>query len=209
MRLGLSPWHTNPHRDRAVFGFGLPVLIAVVCGCAPMRVTFIQPHAPGGVVRNSLCPPQADVLLFEREGVVAALHTRSAGSGRRAVCLSFEVPAHRTVRLLGSSLVVTTARGERASSQMIGVWYGSGNRSAAVGPDSLMRGRTQRLRFGTRTAYGITRHDFYSFSAEYATDLGETFTVTLPKVAVNGFSWDLPAVRFARVRRWVLMPFNC
>ena len=113
----------------------LVVQVAFVCGCAPMRVNFIQPQAPGGVVRNGHCPPQPDCLLFEREGVVAAVQTRSAESGRRVIYVSFEVPADRRVRLLGSSLVVTTASGERASSPMTGVWYGSGNRSAAVDPD--------------------------------------------------------------------------
>jgi len=194
---------------RFALGLGLTALIATLCGCAPMRVTLIQPRAPGGQIKNGLCPPQPDFILFEQDGVVAAVHTRYAGSGRRAVYVSFEVPAHRTVRLFGSALVATTSSGERVSSPMTGTWYGSRGRSAGVTPDSLMRGRTEHLRYGTRTGYRITRHDFFDFSAEFASDLGDGFTVTLPKLAVNGFSWDLPPIRFVRVRCWVMMPFNC
>lgn len=192
-----------------VLGLCLTTLMMALCGCAPMRVSLLQPQALGGEIRNSFCPPQPDVLLFERDGVVAAVHTRDAGAGRRVIHVSFEIPAHQTVRLLGSSLEVARPRGPRVSSPMIGTWYGSGNRSAAVHADSLMRGRTQRLRYGTNTGYRITHHDFFLFSAEYATALGDTFTVTLPKIMVNGFSWDLPDVRFVRVNRWVIMPFNC
>jgi len=47
------------------------------------------------------------------------------------------------------------------------------------------------------------------FSAEFATELGDDFTATLPPVLLDGFSWDLPPVRFRRVRRWLISPLNC
>lgn len=65
------------------------------------------------------------------------------------------------------------------------------------------------LRYGTNTGYRLTHHDFFRFSAEFATVLGDTFTVTLPRVLLNDRPWDLPPVRFMRVRRWIIMPFNC
>jgi len=186
----------------------LVVAVSLFGGCAFLPETFIEPRAPGGRAQKGLCPPQ-QFLLFERDGVVMAVHTRFSGSGRRTIWLSFEVPAHRRVRLLGSTLETTTAAGGRASSPISGMWYGSKNQSVAVRPESLMVGRTERLRMGTNTGYGMTRHSFFHFSAEYATALGDTFTVTLPKVTVDGFPWDLPPVQFERVRRWILTPFNC
>jgi hypothetical protein len=174
-----------------------------------MRVTLIQPQASGGEITNRRCPPQPDVLLFRVDGVVVAAYTELSGPGRRAVHLSFEVPADRTARLLDSNLEAITARGEHVRSPMGGTWYGSKDRSSQVHPDSLMRGRTERLRYGTDTGYGLSRHDFFRFTAEYATALGDTFTVVLPKLRVNEHQWELPPVRFVRVRRWVLMPFNC
>lgn len=92
---------------------------------------------------------------------------------------------------------------------MTGTWYGSKGRSADVHPDSVMRGRTQRFRYGTNTGYRVTRHDFFAFTSVYATALGDTFTVTLPKITVDGFSWDLPPVRFVRISSWVIVPLNC
>ena len=190
----------------ALGGFAL---IAAANGCAPMLASFVQPQAPGGEITNRTCPPQPEVLLFKREGVVAAVYVGRVESGRRTICFTFEVPRGRTVRLLGSSLDVSTPRGDRLRSQLTGVWRGSGNRSVPARPESLMIGRTERFSLGTRTGYGVTRHDFFDFSAEFATELGDNFTVILPKVVVNGFSWDLPPVRFTRVRRWLIMPFNC
>ena len=70
-------------------------------------------------------------------------------------------------------------------------------------------GGTERLRYGTQTGYSLTPHELFQFTAEFATPLGDAFTVTLPRVAVNGFSWDLPPVHFVKVRRWVISPFNC
>lgn len=189
-------------------GLGLMALVAL-SSCAPVLATFVQPQAPGGAITNGFCPPQPVFLLFERDGVVLATHTRFAGSGRQSVFVSFEVPAHRRVQLHGSSLEATTARGERVVSPMTGTWYGSGNRSAEAHPDSMMRGNTERLRYGTNTGYKLTHHEFFLFTAEYATALGDTFTVTLPKITVDGFTWDTPQVRFVRVRRWLITPINC
>ena len=180
----------------------------LVSGCAPTLATFVEPQAPGGEITNSNCPPQPDVLLFRAEGVVAAVHTRNE-SGRRQIVLSFEVPQGRRVRLAGSTVGVHTASGDRVRGELSGVWMGSRDRSAPAHPESSMFGRTERLRYGTRTGYGLTRHDFFMFTAEFATPLGDEFTVTLPRVTINGFAWDLPEVRFRRVRRWLITPFNC
>ena len=204
----MSPEQRAPIAIGFGFGFGLMAFVAL-SGCAPVLATFVQPQAPGGVIKDGFCPPQPVFLLFERDGVVLAVHTRFVGSGRQSVYLSFEVPAHRRVRLLGTALEATTARGEHVISPMTGTWYGSRNREAEVRPDSLMTGNTERLRYGTNTGYRLTHHDFFVFQAEYATALGDTFTVTLPKVVVDGFSWDTPQVRFVRVRRWLITPLNC
>ena len=211
----MSPRSSDSLRARqsraAHAGFALLTSASVVAvgGCAPMLATVVQPQARGGTVVNRMCPPVPDVLLFEQDGVVAAVFMVEAGAGRRAIWLSFEVPAGRSVRLHAPTLEVTTRRGERVASRMSGTWEGSGNRSAQVRPESLMVGHTKRLRVGTRTIHGMTRHDCFSFSSEFATALGDTFTVTLPKASVNGFSWDLPPVEFKRVKRWVISPFNC
>jgi len=194
---------------RSALVLGAIVMLAALSGCAPIHASFLQPQAPGGTITNRHCPPQPEILLFSQEGVVAAVLMDEVGSGRRAIRLTFEVPRGRTVRLLGSSLTVTTARGERAVSQLSGVWRGSKNRSADVRPESLMVGRTERWRLGTVTPYGNTRHDFFEFAAEFATQLGDDFTATLPPVLLDGFSWDLPPVRFRRVRRWLISPLNC
>ena len=156
-----------------------------------------------------MCPPLPDVMLFRREGVVAAVFLGRVESGRRTIWFSFQVPRGRTVRLLGSSLEVTTASGDRVRCDLTGKREGSRRRTEEVHPESLMVGRTERLRYGTRTGYSLTPHELYEFTTEFATPLGDAFTVTLPGVVVNGFSWDLPPVRFARVRRWVISPFNC
>ncbi|MGH3054382.1 MAG: hypothetical protein ACRDL7_05330, partial [Gaiellaceae bacterium] len=62
---------------------------------------------------------------------------------------------------------------------------------------------------GTFTGYGVTRQELFEFTAEFATALGDTFAVTLPKVLLDERPWDLPAVVFMHVRRWVFIGFNC
>src|SRR4030095_10179517 len=96
-------------------GLGLMALVAALSSCAPVLATFVQPQAPGGTITDGFCPPQPDFLLFERDGVVLAVHTRLAGSGRQTVYVSFEIPAHQRVRLIGTALEATTARGERVA----------------------------------------------------------------------------------------------
>lgn len=184
-------------------------LVAALSGCAPYLATFAQPQAPGGEITDGSCPPQPDFLLFKRDGVVIAVHTRAAEPGRQAIHLSFEVPANRSVRLLGSTLEATTARGEVARSPIAGVWYGSRNQSAEVHPDSLLSGSTHRLGRGTNTGYKLTHHAFFTFTAEYATALGDTFVVTLPRLLVNDVPWEPPPVRFVRVRMWLVSALNC
>src|SRR5262245_1983919 len=195
--------------DRPTLAVGTIAMLTALCGCAPIHASFIQPQAPGGTITNRRCPPRPEVLLFRRDGVVAAVLLNDAGSGRRSVLLTFEVPRGQTVRLLGTSLAVRTGRGAEAVGRLTGVWEGSKNRSGDVRPESLMVGGTERWRIGTQTPYGSTRHEFFRFSAEFATELGDEFTAILPPVLVNGFSWNLPPVRFRRVRRWLISPLNC
>ena len=174
-----------------------------------MLTTFEQPHAPGGELVDRHCPPRPDVLLFKKDGVVAAVSMGEPQSGRTRIHLSFEIPGGRTVGLQDSTMGISIARGEQLRSELTGTWYGARNRSAPVDPESLMTGRTDGFRMGTVTGYGVTRHDFYLFSAEFATVLEGTFTLTLPRILVNGSFWDLPPILFTRVRRWLISPLNC
>ena len=190
--------------DTAI-GVVLLILVASAIGCAPILATFVQPQAPGGKLKNGLSGQYPEYITFKRDGVVAALHAKPAGSGGRAVEISFEVPAHQTVRLLGDSLEVTTSRGGPEQHALTGTWYGSGGRSLPVPPDSVMHGSTERLRYGTRTGYGLTKHELFVFSAKFTAAAGDTFTVDLPAVEVSGQPWSLPPVRFVRVRRWVFI----
>ncbi|MGH3056153.1 MAG: hypothetical protein ACRDL7_14360, partial [Gaiellaceae bacterium] len=153
---------SKPRRDlagltrSAQFGLAavLVVATAALCGCA-VPMTAMQPHAEGGRLKNRTCPPVPEFLLFRQDDVVAAVSTREAGPGRRDVLLSFEVPEGRTVRLVERDIEVITRTGERARSPLAGRFYGPNNQSGEIDPDSLMRGRTKRLRRGTFTGYGV------------------------------------------------------
>jgi len=182
-------------------------LSGAATGCAPILTTFEQPQASGGVIVQRTCPPTPSVLLFKKEGVVAAISMNEPEAGRTALQVSFEVPSGRTVRLLERALEVSIARGEHYRSELFCLWCGAGGKS--VDPESLITGRTNRWPLGTTTGYGTTRHTFYLFSTEVATILEGTFTVTLPKVLLNGRLWEMPPVLFTRVRKWIISPFNC
>src|SRR5262245_37351275 len=49
---------------RGAFALGAVATSMVLCGCAPILASFVQPQAPGGTITNGLCPPQPEVLQF-------------------------------------------------------------------------------------------------------------------------------------------------
>jgi hypothetical protein len=194
-----------PHTD---FSFKRPIrssthlvaLAALLLGMTSCVANILTPYyfpsAPGGAVSRALQPGTNSIITFERDGVVVGVHVRIQLESIEAL-LSFEIPDHKTVRLLTHHLEVFESPNKVWNSELTGSIWTRPGRTTEFPVDSDMIGKSRAWKLGIAKGLGETKHAAFFFAAPLFSKPGpSSFAIQPPRFQVNDAEVELPRIEF-------------
>ena len=174
----------------------------ITTACVPAGSNYYKPSASGGNAVNDHCgsfiAPRSS-MRFEPEGI----DTRIESSGRH-LRWQFRVPEGTTVKLMEPQIRVVDSQSEFQVT-LEGFQYTNidEKKSESIAAVEPLIGKNETFLFGN------VEPRIFSAIADFPQEMGESFSVLLPTVRINGKVHQFPAVNFSKGKGFGLYPVNC
>lgn len=181
--------------------FAFCALVGAACvAVLPHRYALVE--ADGGTIVTNKCWGTKETIRFELEGVGVEVRLAKRGGDRWLLEERFDVPAGKTVKLVGTDMRVYNPKGnDDFRVKFIGMSR-NGNPALALAPIEPMVGGQQALIPASPLHFWI-----YAPVSDKDTD---GVRVALPFFTVNGVFVEVPTLRFTHKTDYqVAAPLQC